>query len=244
MASTNEKKPQWKEVGRSVTSDPKNTTRKEVKLDDYYVVVGFEVNNALAFVDDTQDLGVDYGHAFFYEVKNGVISRVFSFGPMSAGKVGWNGKGGPDFMPNGYNRGAILKDGYKNARDGTPDYGISEKITAFKIPLTIKQGLALEKEADAMRKKIIDKKQKYTAYLNDTCAETARDVLDDAGIDTPGGSGWIKHSGVASFALVKAVNPYMWHKNFAKSSYKTGVFMPPKTTDQWTPPVGQGDPIF
>ena len=244
MASINEKKPQWLAIGRSITSDPKNTIRKEVKMDDYYVVVGFEVNQPQAFVDDTQDLAVDYGHAFFYEVKNGVVHRVFSFGPNAAGKVGWNGKGGPDFMPNAFNRGAILKDGYQNDRPGTPDYGISEKVTAFKVPLSIQQGLALEKETDAMRQRIISKKQKYTAYMNDTCAETARDVLDSAGINTPDGNGWIRHSGMASFALVKAINPYMWHKNFAKSGYKTGSLIPPATTDNWTPPVGENDPIF
>ena len=138
MATTKEKKSQWIEIGRSVRSDPKNTTRKEVRVDDYYVVVGFEVNNPHAFVNDTQDLAVDYGHAFFYEVKNAVVHRVFSFGPNAAGKVGWIDKGGPDFMPNAFNIGAILKDGYKNARPGTPDYGISEKITAFKVPLTIR----------------------------------------------------------------------------------------------------------
>ena len=211
-----------------------------MRVDDYYVVVGFEVNNPHAFVNDTQDLAVDYGHAFFYEVKNAVVHRVFSFGPNAAGKVGWIDKGGPDFMPNAFNIGAILKDGYKNARPGTPDYGISEKITAFKVPLTIAEGLALEKETDAMRQKIISKKQKYTAYMNDTCAEAARDVLDAAGINTPSGSGWIKHSGMASFALVKAINPYMWHKNFAKSGYKTGT-RPAKK--DWQPELDKPDPI-
>jgi hypothetical protein len=57
--------PQWKEIGRSQTSPTAVTKRTEVKVDDYYLVIGFEVNKATAFVDGTHDLGVGYGHAFF-----------------------------------------------------------------------------------------------------------------------------------------------------------------------------------
>jgi hypothetical protein len=256
MSEPTDKKPSWVEIGRSTTTPTTNTQRKEVKVDDYYVVVGFEVNNPDAFVNDVQDLGApsrrdgsSFGHAFYYVVKNKVVSMLLSFGPASgvdpaskeAPKIGWLDKGSrSDTAPNKYDTGALIKDGRKNARLGTPDYGISELVTAFKIPLTLKQGLALEKETQAMREQISSGKQKYTVYMNDTCAETARDVLSSAGIDTPSGAGAVKHSGVANFALVYAVNPYMWHKNFAKSAYQKGSR---PAEGEWTPKLGGKEPI-
>lgn len=269
MATENEKKSTWTEIGRSVSSLVSKTERKEVKVDEYYVVVGFEVNYPKAFVKGVvvngkyipdfimdgdvtaliHDLGVDYGHAFFYVVKNKIITKVFSFGPTGAGKVGWFGAGAGDTEPsNKYNRGAILKDGYKNSRPGTPDYNIKEEINAFKIPLTLKQGIALESATDEKRTKITSGKQKYTAYANDTCAEEARDVLSSAGIDTPSGSGWVKHSGVVSFPLVYAVNPYMWNhrlKAEGKFSNRSGAQL--TTADQRDDPsklIGTTDAIF
>jgi LysM repeat protein len=215
-----------------------------IVVPEYYVVVGFEVNNPEAFVNETHNLAVDYGHAFFYVVLNKVVTKFFSFGPSGGGEVGWFDKGSAT-EPNKYNTGAIIKDGYKNARPGTPDYGISEKIKVFKISLTISQGVKLEAETDTVRNKIISGKQKYTAYLNDTCAETARDVLTSAGIETPSGSSKVKHSGVANFPIAYAVNPYMWHSSFIKAGKVETSFTPPVTSmKKWTPSIGYKDPIF
>jgi hypothetical protein len=259
MATTPEPKPSWKEIGRSVTTPTSKTERKEVKVDDYYVVVGFEVNNPSAFVDDVQDLAIDYGHAFFYLVKNKEVFKLFSFGPKGAGKVGWLGRGSNE-APNAYNTGAFLKNGFQNARPGTADYGISEKVTAFKVPLSPRQGKTLEAATDRARDDVSSGKQKYTAYMNDTCAETARDVLSEAAIDTPSGSGIVRHSnmGVATATVVDtrfgkyrigftAVNPYMWHKNFKATTFASRVFLPPvdaATGGSWKPTVGSADPIF
>jgi hypothetical protein len=222
-----------KKTSASLTpTDDRTGVTVTVKPDEYYVVVGFEVNNPLAFVDDVQDLGVHsarygngFGHAFYYVVKNKKVSKFFSFGPSDEGKIGWNDKGSEDREElNKYDRGAFIKDGRKNARQGTPDYAIEEVVTAFKIPLTPNQGVTLENKTEEMRQKIITGKQKYTVYMNDTCAETARDLIVDSGIDTPDGSGWVKHGDVAKFPLVKAVNPYMWHKNFTKTVYKKAIY--------------------
>jgi hypothetical protein len=250
MAEQAEKKVQWTEIGRSITSPTKNTERKEVRVDDYYVVVGFEVNNPEAFVNDVQDLGAHslaygngFGHAFFYIVKNRVVSKVFSFGPSGVGKVGWFDAGAGDTEPSNKYNSAPIKDGVKNARPGTPDYGISEVVKAFKIPLTLKQGISLERETEEMRQKIIKGKQKYTVYMNDTCAETARDVLSEAGIDTPGGKGAIKDSSaVVKFPLVYATNPYMWHKNFKASGREelSGKLRSPNPSLL----LGFGDPLL
>lgn len=232
----------WIEVGRSTTTDPSNKTRKEVELDDYYVVVGFEVNHPAAFKDDTHDLAVDYGHAFFYIVKNTAITRWFSFGPAGPGKVGWFGKGNP-VVPNRYNSGAPIKDGFKNSRPATADYAITETVKAFKIVLAQKQGKDLEAETDAVRKKVRDGDERYNAYLNNTCAETARDILSDANVPTPSGDGDIKHSEIVDASILSAVNPYMWHHNFKKSgSYEATFPVTPGT--RWRAPVGDKDPIF
>lgn len=241
MATEPEKKTNWMEIGRSTTTATTNTKRKEVKVDDYYLVVGFEVNEPAAFKNGTQDLAIDYGHAFFYVVKNNVISKVFSFGPKGAGKVGWLGRGNSE-SSNRYNTGAILKDGFKNARPGNPDYAIPDEIKAFRIPLTAKQGMALERETDKVRQEIISGRQKYTAYMNDTCAETARGILAAADISTPSGTGAVKHSGVVNMPIAYAINPYVWHQNFVKAGH---VEVAGKLDDS-NPAMllGRRDPIF
>lgn len=240
-----DKKPQWLKVGESTTSPVANKERKEILVDEYYVVVGFEVSLP-AFKDGTHDLAISFGHAFFYIVKNNIISRLFSFGPIERSKVGWNGWGS-ETDPNKFDTLAIVKDGSKGRRRGTPDYGIDSLVSAFKIPLTAKQGLRLIVETDEVRLKINRFKQMYAPYMNDTCAETARDLLSSADIETPSARGFVKHSGSLSFPVAYADNPYMWHENFTKTKFKTGSFMPPPadpdTDKKWVPKIGNRDPI-
>jgi hypothetical protein len=254
MASPESGEGKWSKLGH-VTSTPTGGKKgKEVKLDDYYVVVGFEVNVPAAFVGDVHDLAVDYGHAFFYVVKNLLVEKLFSFGPSGMGKVGWFNQGSNE-SPNWANRGALVKNGFQNSRPGTPDYGIGETVSAFKIPLTLELGPKLVRETDKKRAEVISGRQRYTAYANDTCASKARDVLSAAGVSTPSGSGIVKHSGLglATGQYVDtiigryivgwtAVNPYMWHKNFKSTSYLSGTYSPP--TPEWTPAIGAADPIF
>jgi hypothetical protein len=253
MATSSGESRKWAKIGELTSTPSGGEKGKEVKIDDYYVVVGFEVNNPAAFVNDTQDLAIDYGHAFFYVVKNLLIEKVFSFGPKDGGKVGWFNQGNSR-NPNWANTGAILKDGYQNARPGTPDYRVDEKVSAFKMPLTGSLGVRLVRETESQRQKVIGGKQRYTAYMSDTCAEEARDVLSDAGVGCPEGSGIVRHSGmgVATGTYVDtrlgrylvgftAVNPYMWHKNFKASVYASNEYTPPPS---WLPPVGAADPIF
>lgn len=78
----------WIPVGSSQTSPIENMKRTHVALDSYYVVIGFEVNRLEAYKNDVHDLALDYGHAFFYLVKNTKIMNSFSFGPWGVGKVG------------------------------------------------------------------------------------------------------------------------------------------------------------
>lgn len=248
-----------KEVKTKLTPvDDKKRVEVAVKVAEYYVVVGFEVNKPEAFrantvefplvdpitVTYTHDLAIDYGHAFFYVVKDDKVSKLFSFGPKGSGKRGWFGKGGAtDTASNKYDVGAIVKDGYANARPGTPDFQITELVTAFKIPLTTPVGIALQARTQEMRKKIIDGEQSYTAYANDTCAETARDVLSSAGIATPSGSSLVKKSNVVDFPLAYAVNPYMWHHNFVASKKYAIKISSLKQGDEPSNLIGKSDPF-
>jgi hypothetical protein len=259
MSTTDEAAKKWSNIGESISSLISNKKRKDVKVDDYYVVVGFEVNKPEAFVGDVHDLAVDYGHAFFYIVKNLLVEKVFSFGPAGAGKVGWGGLGSNE-NPNWANTGALLKDGYQNSRPGTADYGITELVTAFKVTIDHATGLKVVKKTEEMRQKIVNG-MRYVAYLNDTCADIARDVLQSAGVKTPEGSGFVKHSGmgIATGTDIDVpllgnkkigfshVNPYMWHKNFKAGAFASATYAPPidpATGGQWKPTVGSSDPIF
>lgn len=223
----------WIKVGSSVTSPVENTQRAQVLLDSYYVVVGFEVNNPKAYVDNVHDLAVDYGHAFIYVVKNVTIVKSFSFGPSGPGKVGW------------FNKGRVMtskKNGIHNGRPGNADYIISERVKAFKVDISLQQAVALQAEIDKLRSEILDGSLEYSAIMNDTCAETAKEALDEAYIPTPSGSGWIKDSRRLSFPIVYAVNPYTWHANF-KRGQPEAEFVPDEPVG-WLPIIGDDDPIF
>lgn len=223
----------WQAIGSSRTSPVENQKRAQVLLDSYYIVVGFEVNNSKAFVDDVHDLAVDYGHAFFYLVKNVTIIKSLSFGPNGAGKIGW------------FNNGRYLtykKDGSQNARPATADYPIRERARAFRIQVSIQQATSLQRAIDEIRVEIYYGRQEYSPIMNDTCAETAKEILDQAGVQTPSGAGWIKNSKMLSFPVVYAVNPYAWHANF-KVAHPEKEFAPDEV-GEWYIIVGENDPIF
>lgn len=199
-------------TGSKINNDKKKKEKKP------YVVVGFEVNDPAAFTEDkvffskhwVHHLNIDYGHGFFYVVDdhNGKVVKFFSFGPAGLGKVGWFNSGKTTAAP--------IKNGAADSRQGTPDYHISEATKLFRIMLTKDQYEKLIQETDKERERIISGKQQYTAWVNDTCAEAARDVLTAAGIVTPSGTGWINMPP----AWVYAVTPYKWHYNFKEAGYK------------------------
>lgn len=223
----------WFSIGSSQTSPIENKIRAQVSLDTYYIVVGFEVNNPKAFVDEIHDLAQDYGHAFFYLVKNKTIKSLFSFGPAGMGKFGLLNRGGAM---------TSVKNGVQNGRPATADYGITEPVKAFKMGLTKRQAEMVEHEVKKIRIEIYSGSVEYSALVNDTCAETAKEVLDDADVQTPKGSGWIKHSSKLSVAVAYAVNPYQWHNDF-KARYPEMNFNP-DVEGEWLPVVGEDDPIF
>ncbi|WP_201634480.1 hypothetical protein [Psychrobacter immobilis] len=221
----------------------------QVISNQYYLVVGFEVNHiATAFRNNTQNLNVDYGHAFFFTVKNGKIITVYSFGPKGAA------------TPTKRELAAGI-DEFSGRRPATINYPITEVSRLYKFRISKKQLIAIKKQADQFKKKVISGEEKYTAYMNDTCAEAAKDVLDDANIDTPSGKGYITTpSGTANFLFEPSyidgrkvpftgamfVNPYSWYDQFRTKYgqpflYKhngVDLFDPIYLEDKWKPMEG------
>ena len=99
--------------------------------------------------------------------------------------------------------------------------------------ITAAQAKNLVKETNKMRENIENGKQKYTAYINDTCAETAKQVIDKTNIQTPSGAGKIHAMGHTTFFT--AVNPYMWHHDFKQAGYKEIVY-PQRTIEKLVKP--------
>jgi hypothetical protein len=194
---------------RVAKTDAKHPTT-EHNVDVYIVTVGFEVNKPAAFTCQTaslidraigvgkeyctQNLDVDYGHAFFYVTKNSKITAFFSFGPDGAGKMGV----------------AALR------RKGTSDYLVTEATKLFRLLITKGSYDLILQETAKIREEIRTGKQKYNASVNDTCAETARDILKKGITNLPKGTSGVSKSGIT---VVDAINPYMWYRNFKKAGY-------------------------
>ncbi|EBK3282590.1 hypothetical protein CKH23_17545 [Salmonella enterica] len=154
----------------------------------------------VAFVNGVHNVGKDTGHAFFYITESNSIRTFFSFGPV--------GTAIPGKMTNEYT----------GARQGTTSYGITEMSTFFRFQITKDQVDEIIQIADLFTIDVNNGKEKYDISLNDTCAESARDILSDSGIDTPDGSGPVTGTGSAFIDWVTEmgsfVNPYEWHRNF------------------------------
>ncbi|AKL12263.1 TPA: hypothetical protein I8271_004816 [Kluyvera intermedia] len=194
--------------GNSTNVQQVNITRKE-----YILVVGFEVNfEHTAFINNVHDLRENYGHAFFYVTKNNVVETFFSFGPAA---LGVSGK---------------FTDEYNGERSATTNYPVSEVSRLYRFLITKKQSENVKKSADNFTARVSAGKEHYDASQNDTCAETARDILSEGGVATPDGSGPV--IGTDNMMLdritekLSFVNPYMWNKNF-NAKYPTHfIFYP------------------
>ncbi|MBA3112350.1 hypothetical protein CBX57_013365 [Salmonella enterica] len=176
----------------------------------YILTVGFEVNYPEAFHNDVLNLSIDYGHAFFYVTRRPTVSKVdivdtfFSFGPL---KLGEGGK---------------ITDEYNGKRPGNTHYEIEEKTKLFRLRISKEQAEKIKMNSAKFAKNIDSEEIFYDASLNDTCAETARDILSASNVLTPDGHGAVIGSGnifidMATYNM-EMVNPYMWFKNF-QSAY-------------------------
>ena len=219
-------------VNNTITSSTHPTTT--LTAASYTITVGFEVNVPNALVEKkysifskekklTQILDIDYGHAYFYVSKNDVVEAFFSFGPSQLGKVGWFNQGRTYPIAN---TGAVVKGGYANSRQGTPDYPIGEKSHLYRMTVKSETGKKIVDETNKIRQEIISGDQKYTAWVNDTCAETAYDILEKFISNLPEGSGHVQQSSITpSFTVI---NPYMWHHNFKKSKFSKPEIVYPR----------------
>lgn len=172
----------------------------------YTLTVGFEVNYPTAFVNNTQNLGMedpkglkigDFGHGFFYVTNNSdIIVTSISFGPEN--NIIENTKSG-------------------QARKGTIDYHIGEVTQLFRFTINEQQNKALIKAVTEFEAKVKAKKILYDPLWNNTCAACARMLLDDSDINTPSGKGYVTGTGfaVADFVagIIQMTIPYKWHEN-------------------------------
>ncbi len=176
---------------------------KEVK---YILTVGFEVNYPAAFYNNILNLSVDFGHAFFYVTKrpvlfdNDIVDTFFSFGPAALGE------------------GGKITDEYNGERQGNTKYAISEKTKMFRLRISQAQAEKIKTNSNKFSNKVDSKKILYDTSLNNTCAETERDILSASHVLTPDGHGSVIGTGniaidIATYNLA-FVNPYMWFKNF------------------------------
>ncbi|MDE9618603.1 hypothetical protein [Citrobacter portucalensis] len=192
-----------------------NTVTVQISREDKYILtVGFEVNYPEAFHNDVLNLSIDYGHAFFYVSRcpnlsdKEIIDTFFSFGPLTLGE---NGK---------------ITDEYNGKRPANTRYAITEKTKLFRLRISKEQAQKINKNSNAFTEKVTNGEIYYDTSLNDTCAETARDILSASQIPTPDGHGAIIGTGniitdIVSYSLAM-VNPYMWFKNF-QSAYGDAI---------------------
>ena len=185
----------------ATVSTAKNQPVTTVTMEYYQLIIGFEVNYPKAFVNGTQILDIDYGHAFFYLTKNGIVKKFFSFGPRTGGK----------------------KNKTYAHRLGNSLYAISEMTRLFKFSLSKQEFDVIAKETDKISAEINSGRQKYTAMVNDTCAETARDIIVKGFKSVPEGTGPVDAVGWAP--NISAVNPYKWHHNMVSAGLKQNVLI-------------------
>jgi len=194
------------ELSWAESSNDINITNVQIRRKLYILTVGFEVNHPRAFVDGVQDLSIDYGHAFFYVTKNDIVDVFFSFGPK------------------GFAAQGKITDEYSGARPGDTSYSITEITRLFRLKISEEMAIKVKKKADRFTAKVNAGTEHYYAFMNDTCAETARDILKEAGVSTPSGSGPVKGVGSDGITTMGTfVNPYKWHFDFSEKYKQTGI---------------------
>lgn len=184
-----------------------NTVTIQISREEKYILaIGFEVNYPDAFHNNILNLSVDYGHAFFYVIKrpaiseNDIVETFFSFGPL---KLGESGK---------------ITDEYNGERPGNTQYAITEKTKIFRLRISNIQAEKIKENSAEFTTKVESGTVFYDTSLNNTCAETARDILSSSFVNTPDGHGQIIGTGNIAADMVgysfPMVNPYMWFRNF------------------------------
>jgi len=169
---------------------------KHVKIkrpDRYILTIGFEVNNEKAytrqftlptpvelatkdkdyFSHNNQNLSEDYGHAFVYVTKNDIVMSSFSFGPAE-------------------NPSKQNMSGFGN-RPGDTLYPVSEVTKLFRFKISKEQADKVKENVTQFTQKVESQQIHYAPYKNDTCAASAKEILDQSNIDTPSGKSYASY---------------------------------------------------
>ena len=233
------------QVTSSAATQAKPENNKIIKIsNEYYLIIGFEVNllksliingktyeRAFNKATNTQDLTVEdgYGHNYFITVKNGVVDTFFSFGPgvdQNAGtpqQIQDSALANPNFLER---RKGI--DEYSGKRPGNTEYTITETSQLFKFKISKEQLDSIRLHANNFKLQVVAQEEKYTAYKNDTCAETAKDILDLANISTPSGKGHVHTPSDLANKLIRNktyVTPYSWYDQLEKIYGSHNIFI-------------------
>lgn len=179
----------------------------ELKTDIYYVVIMIDASHpekafgyrrypfSTPFKYHTPVPGVgDPGHTLYYIVKNGVIQAVYSLGPKSALQAA---------------RG-----------QATADCTMKTMAYAFKFNISKDKAIKLINETNEKRKLIAEGKIIYNAFVNDTCASTALDILRPYIPSLPQGRGKVGIDGI----FINAVTPYWLFEDFKKAGTPYKVY--------------------
>ncbi len=115
-------------------------------------------------------------------------------------------------------QGGKVTNEYNGKRPGNTSYAIGEIAELYRLTITEKQANNVKTAADKFTQKVNAGKEFYDASLNDTCAETARDILSEGGVSTPNGSGPVKGGGADWITTHGSfVNPYKWNFDFLRN---------------------------
>jgi len=183
-------------TGRTArVTQPGQVNEKHVKItrpDRYILTIGFEVNNKKAYTQqftlptpvelivkdkdyfshNNQNLSEDYGHAFIYVTKNDIVMSSFSFGPAKS----------PESM----------KEAFGN-RPGDTLYLVSEVAKLFRFKISKEQADKVKENIVQFTQKVESQQIHYAPYKNDTCAASAKEILDQSNIDTPSGKSYASY---------------------------------------------------
>jgi len=124
------------------------------------------------FSHNNQNLSEDYGHAFIYVTKNDIVMSSFSFGPAKS----------PESMTEAFGN-----------RPGNTLYKIGEVTKLFRFKISKEQAEKVRENIAQFTQKVASQQIHYAPYKNDTCAASAKEILDQSNIETPSGKSYASY---------------------------------------------------
>lgn len=222
-----------------------NTSTKDKP---YRLVLGFEVENPKAFSGEIHDLGIDYGHAFFYiSDARGYVVSVFSYGPA---------RDVADVTDKIFGVPALT------------NYLIKDPSKLFPFQISETQYLTIKNVIAGFDARVRSGDAKYITITNETCAATAMTVLASVtkSLGLPEGKSRVRLPGSLinpGYALKKiailgglpavlasssytgttafgATNPYALYNQMVQKGFKSVRY----SVVKWAPSLGMVDPTI